>query len=711
MENYGSMIEQVYLGSPNNSAFDRSHHNYLTGKLGTIIPTRIDEVYPADRIKGHVQGVLNFEPLVAPIMGNMRYKQESFYVPDSILWKDAHKFYTGKKGFNEARPSVSPREVFNAYGNVQILQNRRTLLPFPILTEYEPVRGNFLHFLVHCKPLSTFWSDPQEHYADVLGMSEFSIIRNSLVSFGELYQVLDLLQPLIDLIDDYFLKKNDAGSWDNLMFNQIMADLSAHYISIDNVSKILCQFMYEYYSYIFGPSSLMDYMGFPIFTDWQKLFMNDVFEWTCKYITDDIPDLDYSFPEPPYGNLVDLFSDISLNWLPWRAAYVCWYWNYRDELLETQAFDPESDTFLSGHVTNNEMILLTLIRYRCWFKDTFTTALTNTGDGNLSVPIIKSGEFADSTYEYYDDFGNTMQNVHNLDEALQAGVSVFGINIGNLSYRVPMNYFSQQNIIGTSVVSNSDTLSLDLFERIKRLQKFVQKKLVLGYEYDDVVWSSFLVKLSNVRMRIPEILGRGSDLVELNTIVNNTNTAEQIAGDRTAIAWAQGRQSDINYFAEEHGYFISFMTVLPIQSYTGGMQRMWLKREQFDVFWPEFAAMGMDAVYNCELSAPAGEGALHQSKGLTDEQSMSVFGYQGRYYDLKSRLDEEHGRVRTDLNYLTFARHFNSENLPKLNYIFVHCHPNLDMFVMNDPKQDLFRGDIFHALDFERRLQIPSEYI
>lgn len=693
VENYGSMIEQVYLGSPTKSAFDRSHHNFLSGKLGTIIPTRLDEVYPGDRIKGHVQGVVNFEPLAAPIMGNMRYKQESFYVPDSIIWKNAHKFYTGKKGFNTPKPSVSASDIVGAYASVG-------LLPAIDWVDIVAYRDSF-------KPSE--YSIPTFVETYEVAIADFATMRSNLVAFGEEFQVLDLIQPLLDLLDEYFLKVSSNGNYVSKMSVQINEDIRASVSTWSSEARLLCEFYCEYMSFLFGASSMLDYMGFPCYTDWKTLFLQDVYY-----------DISTSFTPitPPFESLNALFSDIPLVWLPFRAAYVVWYWNYRDELLETDALDPESDDFLADTPRSYEIVLLTLMRRRCWYKDTFTTALTHTGDGNLSVPVVIGSQISsETTMSYYDQLGHTMDNVADYESALQAGATICGISIGNLEYKVPMNYFGQQSEVTSGRVERDDvpTLSLDLFDRIKRLQKFVQKKLILGYEYDDVVWSSFLVKLSNVRMRIPEILGRGSDLVELNTIVNNTNTSEQIAGDKTAVAWAQGRQSDINYFAEEHGYFLSFMTILPIQSYSGGMQRLWLKREQFDVMWPEFATMGMDAVYNIELSAPRGIGIYSErhlhSSGLTDEQAMSVFGYQGRYYDLKSRQDEEHGRLRTDLNYLTFARDFDADNLPKLNYIFVHCHPALDMFVTDDPKEDVFRADIFHALDFERRLPVPSDFV
>ena len=111
----GQMIDQIDLRNVPHSAFDRSNHNYGTGKLGTIMPTRLDEVYPGDMIKGAPEMVVNFEPLVAPLMGSMVLKQESFFVPLPQIWRHAHKFFTGKNGFNENMPSVTPLRIWHVY--------------------------------------------------------------------------------------------------------------------------------------------------------------------------------------------------------------------------------------------------------------------------------------------------------------------------------------------------------------------------------------------------------------------------------------------------------------------------------------------------------------------------------------------------------------------------------------------------------------------
>lgn len=678
----GEMLSQIELEKLPYSSFDRSNHNYSSGKLGTLIPTRLDEVYPGDRIVGRPTAVVNFEPLAGPIMGTMVLKQESFYVPLFQLWKNATKFFTGKKGFSQPMPTVTPVRIFNLFE--------------PYLLDIGDVVDSLRALQVN--------PDDEQAQEEFLNYSRNDINTKyqALYARAESFQMVDLFQPYFERIENDFIKVDSSTGFtqfDNYFYQYIGADVAERPAALEQLINLLTDFMQYSVEFFFGVSTLADYLGWPTTDIWPDYFVL-VRRGMHRLTPTEIPLL---------GNL---FSSLPLSWLPWRAAYLIWYWNYRDELLETECIDPEEDEFLGDTVTDDEIFQLYMLRYRCWYKDTYTTALTNTGDGNLIVPVGNSTVYGSTQIRYYntEQMELQLENTSDVEAALRAGASVCEIAIGGVNYRVPMNYLqgTQDLLPGNQGISSASGFSLDMLDRIYRLRRFVQKKLIVGYEEDDVIWSNFLVRLSNVRMRIPEILSRGRDVVDMQTIVNNTNTAQQIAGDKTAVAWAKGVGSNVNYFSEEWGFYMSFLTVLPIQSYTGGMQRLWMKTRQFDWMWPDFATMGLDAVYNYELSAPRGSWSKN---GLSDATALAVFGYQGRYYDLKTRQDETHGRMRTDLNYMTFSREWNEDNPPKQNYINVHCHPRTDMFVLDDPTMDLFRFDCFHDLSWRRRLPVPSEII
>lgn len=653
----GSMIEQLDLSGVPHSGFDMSHHNYLSGRLGALIPTNIQEVIPGDRLKGKTRIVTQFEPLAGPIMGTMIQKEETFYVPYSVIWDKAHRFFTGKKGFSDSMPFLS-------------LDFIRTKLQ-----NYLPDNDTWFDVLVVSSDsytVSTLYDDLNQ-IADNIIYAEENISD---------YPFYDLLKPLKTICqkhmsilkDKYYNSTED--NWTDI------TDVKYN----DDDRQVFAQAFGDVMNFWFGPSSMLDYAGV----------------FCCDYTKHFIDVLKYSIDveHPEYESFISNLT-FSFSWLPLRAIYWCWYWNYRDKLIEVDALDPEEEMY-SSSVSDAEIINCLLVRQRCWMKDSFTTALTNTGSGNVIVPTV----LEDVTVA---DVDVNLENTQDGDSAAAAMQKTSAIVVGSVRYTLPSNYLINGGVDSSSTTSG---LSLDMLDRARRLSSWLSKRLVLGTEYDDVVYSSFMVKLSNVRMHIPELLGAGRTTVNMDVVVNNTDIPNgQPAGSKTAIAWANNGNdaANINYYAEEHGLFISFMTVLPIQSYPEGMQRLWFKKDRFDFAWPEFAQIGMDAVYYSELSG---------MKGLDEPTMNTVFGYQGRYYDYKQRIDEEHGRFHTDLNYMTFGRVWDfltgfgrADNVPKLNPEFVHCWPRTDMFVVDDGISDVFKSDVYFANAMERRLPVPSDVL
>lgn len=681
----GQMIDQIDLSAVPHSGFDRSNHNYFTGRLGAIIPTRLDEVYPGDRIKGTPTMVTNFEPLAAPLMGSMVQKQECFFVPYIQLWRHAYKFFSQKEGFQDSVPSVSPKRIFRVFNN---------FLQFKIIDapEYSKLTELFNNLIVsrsnQLPYLESSYSGQSFAY-DLVYLVDW--YDNQLKSIYSNRKMLDLYFPLIKYLKEYV--NSDEIITISKSYDTTYSDALCY-----SACDILADIVHIVFNFFFGPSSIFDYLGWqiPYFPYKKEYGDRDYFQYVF-YRNLNIPD-SINFE----SDLISKFSEVPLNFMPFKAYYLIWYWNYRDQLLETGILDPQEDEFTASDVTDNVILYCCMLRQRCWFKDAYTTALTNTGDGNLLVPIDSPDSEQQNRIRFFDDGGAMLENISSAQQAINAGATICEVTNGGISYKIPMNYLrgAYDNDYGTKI--NRQYFSLDMFDRIKRLRSVLQKRLILGYEVDDVVYSSFLVRMSNVRLHIPEILATGRSAVEISTLVNNTSTSEQIAGDKTATAWAKGTTDDLNYFSEEWGFYMSFATIMPIQSYAGGMQRLYFKKDVYDYMWPEFATMGMDAVYNVELASLG---------RLTDSESLAVFGYQGRYYDLKYRQDEEHGRLLTDLNYLTFSREFDSENPPKLNYIFVHCWPRLDGFVISSPLDDVFRSDCYTAQGWERRLPVPSNYV
>ena len=377
--------------------------------------------------------------------------------------------------------------------------------------------------------------------------------------------------------------------------------------------------------------------------------------------------------------------------LPLRAFYAVWWNNYRDQLLETAAPEPITDSI----ITDNELYLLLLPRQRAWSKDTFTTALANTGTGSVIVPVNdKLEENASKLYELKND------GLDSVSAALQdMNLKQITLSDGKV-IDLPTRYLSAFHDTVTDGSGQMQGFSLDMLRRAGRAEKWIQKALIYGNRIQDALFTHWRVTIKNERLQLPEFISSSVQLVRMDTILNNTTTSESVAGDKAGFASAYDNGVDFDQYSPEIGVILSIMSVMPEQSYAAGSPRFLSKVKIFDYAFPEFAQIGMDAVYNSELvNSP-----MKSSVDIT-----KVFGYQGRYYDYKCKQDEDHGQLLTEQDMYTFARKFNpydKNSLPLLNYRFIHCFPRLDMFVVNDVNADQFRYDVHHSVACSRALPV-----
>lgn len=760
LKSKGQMLDQINLEQIPRSGFDLSYSTKGTGKIGRIIPTRCMECLPSDSIKGSSQAALQFQPLAVPILANMRVKQETWYVPNHILLDNWDTFITKGQDLsdNSVLPSFSLQRFVDStwfhrlFGYSDALQGESSLIIY--------VRPAFDR---------TFFDDKSQEdklYANMfieyggfvktlnLMLESFSDISN----FGGKFEVddlfdyrLSLLRNYIDSLQDRFgangeslptfysdvtgnivqykgvpiFQTNSPNFKGSLIsFSDWIDDSSFYHYSsffdtLDSqllslfkergfvikgdvyvLSDYLKEFLQLYEdiaSYVIGAGSLFDYLGYTTFSPldfrcnfdltFSRLYQIcfDTMQSSGKYM-DRVSQNIWSFLSG------DFVSDVQQNILPLRACYAIWYNNYRDKLLETAAPEPST----SSVITDDELFILSLLRIRAWSKDSFNTALANTGTGNMVVPISQN-------------LSGTRTKLSNVDtEAQQLDLNMDGFVLADgTDIDLPTRYLSVNHTQSKTTNNLKYEFSLDTLRRAGRTEKWIQKALIYGNLIQDALFTHWGVKIKNERIQLPEFVTSSVELVKIDTILNNTtissadDSVQATAGDKAGFASAYDNGTSFDWYSPENGYLISFMTVLPEQTYAYGAPRHLSKLRIFDFAFPEFAQIGMDAVYNSEIKRSA--------SSINKEFELGIFGYQGRYYDYKCKQDEEHGQLRTTEDMYTFSRDYNvydENSRPKLNYRFVHCHPSLDMFVVDDPSQDQFRYDVHHSVAASRALPV-----
>ncbi|NDG53363.1 MAG: hypothetical protein EBY39_10120 [Flavobacteriia bacterium] len=104
-------MNSILVNKPKKNNFDLSHEVKMTGNMGNLYPCFIQDVIPGDSFKVDTQQLIRFSPLLAPMMHNVDFKLDYFFVPYRIIWDEWKDFITGGEDGNDL-PSY-PRFIVN----------------------------------------------------------------------------------------------------------------------------------------------------------------------------------------------------------------------------------------------------------------------------------------------------------------------------------------------------------------------------------------------------------------------------------------------------------------------------------------------------------------------------------------------------------------------------------------------------------------------
>jgi len=218
------------------------------------------------------------------------------------------------------------------------------------------------------------------------------------------------------------------------------------------------------------------------------------------------------------------------------------------------------------------------------------------------------------------------------------------------------------------------------FRYCLRLQQWLENNARCGSRYIEQLFAHFGVRSSDARLQRPELLGGGKVPLLFTDVEQNSygdGSSDNVLGDLGGKGTLYGKTTGFKKYFEEHGILMGICCIVPRTSYSQGIPRAWTAFDKTDWYFPEFAHLGEQAVLNKEVyydpMAPDGEGEL---------ASDAVFGYQGRFTELRYIPSSVHGEMRGGLMYWHMGRIFN--NQPVLNSSFVEARSRADMFALTD---------------------------
>ncbi len=374
--------------------------------------------------------------------------------------------------------------------------------------------------------------------------------------------------------------------------------------------------------------------------------------------------------------------------LPWRAYWFIWNEYFRDEnLMDKVNFDDANVLYPPSFVNFPRPARV------CWGRDYFTSALPFQQRGTpVAIPVVSSGistDFGPGTPADSFVFGSVgsddsilLKTENNTDAA--------GWN-ARLS-----EHFHIKDI------SAADVSELRFMFQV---QKFMERSARAGDRYTEFLRANFGVSPRDERLQRPEFIGGTRSPILIQQVLQTSQTN----GETTPIAtkYGQGMTADSNYsgkyYATEYGIYMPLFVIRPKTSYCQGINRQWLKDTSFDFFNPLFQNLSEQEVFEEEIYV---SGVSHNT---SKTGNRDIFGFQGRYNEMRHNQNMLTGLMRGDktYNYWNLGRWFDSA--PKLNKSFLECNPSKRGFIVTDDSMPGFILHIGHKIKALRPMVYMAE--
>ena len=168
-----------------------------------------------------------------------------------------------------------------------------------------------------------------------------------------------------------------------------------------------------------------------------------------------------------------------------------------------------------------------------------------------------------------------------------------------------------------------------------QIQKLYERDARGGTRYIELIKSHFGVTSPDSRLQRPEYLGGNRVPVNVNQVVQQSESGATPQGNPAGFSVTSDVHSDFSKSFVEHGYIIGVCVARYNHTYQQGIDRLFSRKNRFDYYFPVFANIGEQPVLNKEIYAA---GNSHDDE---------VFGYQEAWADYRQKPNRTTGEMRS----------------------------------------------------------------
>jgi len=350
--------------------------------------------------------------------------------------------------------------------------------------------------------------------------------------------------------------------------------------------------------------------------------------------------------------------------LPFRAYQLIYHEYFRDQNVGTEYTQYTNSGIVSTVQQIEDEVTL---RRSNWEKDYFTSSLPFLQrGGEVTLPLTA----VDGTDSFWD-----------------------GSLVGD-----------GENTTDFSANSLNSNISIVELRKASALQKWLELMARAGSRYREQIHAIFGERIPDYTVQVPQYLGGGKTPIMISEVLSTYSAQatqgefgidERPQGDMSGHGLGLGDNIGFQQSFNEHGIILGLCRVIPKSSYIQGLSRFWQKFDKFDHYFPQFANLGEQEVFNKELYV----------KGDTSTDN-SIFGYQQRYAEYKYAHNRVAGDFRDTLAHWELSRRFTDHQT--LNQSFIECNPDDRVFAITDANEDKLWISLYHKVDALRPMPYHS---